>query len=385
MKAKHTILFLNENPLPTVFTKGSTAGKELRLRASQAEILAVHAVSLPGIQLSSQDNSITAVEQKIHVHHTIPWPYYLSSIILLLYGIYYTIKYKPSTIEAESPLFSGPAAVIISKLFNIPSVIEVRSDFSQLVSLKLKYVPISLKKKIISLLQNWTISHANTVITNTRFLKAKYNSINSNLFIINPGIQYPLPKTYPKKYTSLFTFGFLGRFVEEKGILLLIDALKILIKKDPQQSYKLLIAGDGPLKNKLIKKVAENKLHQSVQFLGWVNPFELLQQIHVLVNPLTVMAPLEMANAEAAFAGKPVICFGKDNIPETVIHVQTGIVINPPFTSKRLADAMKKIAENPIHYRHLSTEASKFALQNFSYSTQVLQMQKLYQSLGVIS
>lgn len=385
MKSNHTILFLNENPLPTVFTRGSTAGKELRLRASQAEIAAIHAVSLPGIQLSTQDNSITDVEQKIHIHHTIPWPYYLSSIILLIYGIYFTIKYKPSTIEAESPLFSGIAAVIISNLFKIPSIVEIRSDFSQLASLKLKYLPITFKKKSISLIQNWTISQANMVITNTHYLKNKIISINSNLFVINPGIQYPPPKILPKKHSLLFTFGFLGRFVEEKGILLLIDSMKILIKKDPHNSYKLLIAGDGPLKNQLINKVSDNELKQSVQFLGWVNPFEFLQQIHVLVNPLTVMAPLEMANAEAAFAGRPVICFGTSNIPETVINNQTGIIINPPCTSDRLADAMKTIAENPTKYSQFSSKAKKFAQENFSFPDQVMQIRKLYQSLGIIS
>jgi glycosyltransferase involved in cell wall biosynthesis len=182
-----------------------------------------------------------------------------------------------------------------------------------------------------------------------------------------------------------FTFGFLGRFVEEKGIILLIDALKILIKKDPHNSYKLLIAGDGPLKNQLLKKVSDSELHQAVQFLGWVNPYDLLQQIHVLVNPLTVMAPLEMANAEAAYTGRPVICFGTSFIPETVIHNQTGIVINPPFTSNHLADAMKKIAENPTKYSQFSSKAQKFAQENFSFTDQVLLMRKLYQSLDIIS
>ena len=59
-----------------------------------------------------------------------------------------------------------------------------------------------------------------------------------------------------------------GRFVEQKGYDVLINAFKTFYTKHPD--YNLLIYGDGPLKNSFIEQVEQLNLSNSVFFPGFI-------------------------------------------------------------------------------------------------------------------
>ena len=60
-----------------------------------------------------------------------------------------------------------------------------------------------------------------------------------------------------------------GRFVEQKGYDVLINAFKIFQKK--HQDYKLIIYGNGPLKDELTKMSCALGLSESISFPGFIN------------------------------------------------------------------------------------------------------------------
>ncbi|MEE9379174.1 MAG: glycosyltransferase family 4 protein [Candidatus Lokiarchaeia archaeon] len=79
----------------------------------------------------------------------------------------------------------------------------------------------------------------------------KYNPVDTNLFSPDRNVN--------KNIDILF----IGRFSVEKGVDILIESTKLLSKK-----MKILLIGDGPLKNKLIKQTNEAK--QDIKFAGWI-------------------------------------------------------------------------------------------------------------------
>jgi glycosyltransferase involved in cell wall biosynthesis len=80
---------------------------------------------------------------------------------------------------------------------------------------------------------------------------------------------------------------FCSRLVANKGILNLIKAIKLVKKK--LEDVKLIIIGDGPLKEKIEKFVRKNKLTNNILFSGWLpsveDVAEVYRQSRVFVMP----------------------------------------------------------------------------------------------------
>jgi glycosyltransferase involved in cell wall biosynthesis len=98
-----------------------------------------------------------------------------------------------------------------------------------------------------------------------------------------------------------------GRFVPYKRTDLLIDACSKL-------GRKLVIAGDGPERKRLMKKSAKN-----VEFLGEVNESQL-RNLYAQCRALLFAADEDfgMVPLEAQSYGRPVIAFGKGGALETI-------------------------------------------------------------------
>jgi glycosyltransferase involved in cell wall biosynthesis len=340
---KNSILFLNENPLPKVFTKGTISGKELRLRAACEFINEVHAVALPGRAVETGDAAIGVLEKKIVIHQTIRWPYYLSPVILFGYGFYYAWNLKPKMIEAESPILSGVAAVVLGKLFRIPVLVEVRASYDQLIKMKLPFIPLQFKKVVLDAVQMFVFSHANVVVANSKTYQKEIKKMGFEAVVINPGLQYPPKKINLEMKKKII--GYLGRLVQEKGVDYLLRACKSIEKDLVKDGWSIEIAGDGPerknLENLALQLFKDSKL--KVKFLGFVNNYEALSRFSILVNPCYLIHPLEMVNVEAAYMHVPVVCFGTKEVPETVLNGKTGVKVRGEMSEKNLGLGIKKI------------------------------------------
>jgi glycosyltransferase involved in cell wall biosynthesis len=380
MKQKKIILFLNENPLPKVFTRGTISGKELRLRSAIKQIDEVHVIARQGNAVQDpNDKQVGKLEKKIKIHLLPPWPYYLACFPLFLWGFYYCLKLKPKTIEAESPIISGPAAILLGKIFKIPSIVEVRASYEELIKQKFKFVPLKLKRNILDFIYIKTLNGADIVISNSVYyqLKLKINNIES--IVINPGLQN-LPDILTPVKNEVFTIGFLGRLVPEKRVDILLNAFAKLKK----YKINLEIAGDGPSKKNLIKLTKALKINKKVKFLGMSNNYKVLSRWRLMVNPIQAKTPLEMVNAEAAYSQVPAIGFGNKNYPETIVHQKTGIKLSK-IDSQTLAETIEKLYKDNNLLKKLSRAGKDFALANYSFDKQVKKLRKVYIKLPIFS
>jgi len=82
------------------------------------------------------------------------------------------------------------------------------------------------------------------------------------------------PQNLEKKYDLVFS----GRLVKNKGINLLLEAVRQL--KVKSQKLKLIIIGDGPLKSKTQKFIKKNNLENNIEIAGWLPGTEDLAKIY---------------------------------------------------------------------------------------------------------
>lgn len=372
---------LCENPVPREFTRGTVSAKEARLRAAIETVDAVHIIARSGAAVERPDKTKGELEQKIYVHLLPPCPYYLSPVLLFIWGFYYVVKIWPVSIEAESPILSGVAAVLLGKLFSIPSIVELRASYEELLEYRLTWIPMFLKRLVLRTTQRAVFRHAHGVIANSTYYQNMLNRDGIASTIINPGIQ-GAPNVIAHEHHQGMVFGYLGRLAPEKGVAILMRAYAAVAREVPHVS--LLIAGDGPERAALEALARELSLESRVDFLGWQDAFEFLSSIDVLVNPNTVRHPLEMVNVEAAYMGVPVITFGEAGLPETVVHRHTGLVVSESDSpAVHLARSMRAMLQTRTRHA-MSTASPAFARKNYDFAIMVQRLQRLYLDLGVI-
>ncbi|AWW29641.1 group 1 glycosyl transferase [Echinicola strongylocentroti] len=168
--------------------------------------------------------------------------------------------------------------------------------------------------------------------------------IHNTRSIASPG----LPKT--RVAGSPLRIGYLGTLSKIKGVEWLIETVKNL--SFPTQ---LSIAGKG-------KTAYEEHLtalsldHDYINFIGYVKPSELFEQIDVLVVPSLWEEPLGMVAIEALAHHVPVIANKAGGLKETVKEGINGLFCAAE-RPKSLAEALQKLYENTGYYNQLSAQA----------------------------
>ena len=205
-----------------------------------------------------------------------------------------------------------------------------------------------------------------SVCTFIPFLEAKTNLIYNGV--------YPLTIT-PRRMTSSakIRLGNLGRLVDQKGQMHLIAVAKYL--KESEIDFTMKIAGDGPLKNKLLSTIKENQLENHVHLLGHTTAAEFFPTIDLFLFPSHFEGS---ANAiiESFQYGVPTISFDISSMPEMVIENKTGFLIEP-FKEEDMAKKIIEIKKNPPLYEKMVQSCLDFVLTQFNYQNKIKQIEEL--------
>jgi len=121
--------------------------------------------------------------------------------------------------------------------------------------------------------------------------------------------------------------GTIGRLTLEKGHIYLLEAFVKVISELP--NVKLLIVGDGPLRESLESRVRSLELKDKVIFTGFRNDIsEILSILDVFVLP-SLNEGMPIALLEAMATQKPIIATKVGAIPKLIEHNKTGLLIEP--------------------------------------------------------
>jgi glycosyltransferase involved in cell wall biosynthesis len=149
----------------------------------------------------------------------------------------------------------------------------------------------------------------------------------------------PLPEGGPR-YVAI------GRFVEQKGQLLALDAMAELVKTHADAHLTLI--GDGEMRREIENRIDNLDLTDHITLTGWVDEARILKELqgaHALLMP-SFAEGLPMVIMEAMAAGRPVIATYIAGIPELVQEGATGWLV-PAGDTNALAAAMAELADTP--------------------------------------
>lgn len=157
-----------------------------------------------------------------------------------------------------------------------------------------------------------------------------------------------------------------ARLVPMKGIDRLLRALSNL----STTRWNLWIFGDGPERNSLERLTVNLKIQSCVQFKGIVPQRDLWQAVAsstLFCQPNLGPESFGMAAAEAGALGIPVVGFDVPGLNETVVHNQTGMLVQRGNTDE-LAKVLKQLLESPETLKKLGNQAMTFIGKQFSLS-----------------
>jgi glycosyltransferase involved in cell wall biosynthesis len=174
--------------------------------------------------------------------------------------------------------------------------------------------------------------------------------------------------------------GYVGRLVEEKGLLDMVEALPAT-----SESVRLLFVGEGPLKETLLQRATELKVAQRMCVL----PFRPMDELPTIMNALDALVLPSRTTPrwkeqfgrviiEAHACGTPVIGSDSGAIP-TVIG-QGGLVF-PEGNAPALAMAMNQIAADPQAARVLGETGREQVEAHYTWSRVAQRLHTIYSSL----
>ncbi len=190
---------------------------------------------------------------------------------------------------------------------------------------------------------------------------ADYDKLN----VIHCGVE-------PNRYEAVGNRGdggnliFVGRLVAAKGLAVLLRAVKQLNASPLKPELSLTIVGDGPDRDLFEQQVTELNLRPQVTFAGACSQnevAELLSDADIFVLP-SFSEGLPVVLMEAMAAELPVVSTGIAGVPELVVHNETGLMV-PPTDVNSLADAIIRLAADPILRAELGTAGRKKVLVDF--------------------
>jgi glycosyltransferase involved in cell wall biosynthesis len=122
---------------------------------------------------------------------------------------------------------------------------------------------------------------------------------------------------------------FIGRLVELKGVLVLLDVWDRIFQEKRSSGPKLVIIGEGELEETVRSRASKNPL---VDFRGAISRDEkrqLLSAMRTLIAPSLCLESLGLVAYEAYDFAKPVLAARAGGLGEIVIAGQTGLLHEP--------------------------------------------------------
>jgi phosphatidylinositol alpha-1,6-mannosyltransferase len=272
---------------------------------------------------------------------------------------------RPDQIHVSHVLPIGTMAYWLFKSFKIPYTI-----FFHGTDLKAARAQPRKIKRVQLIAKN-----AAKIIVNSSATAALYKEVipsGKEPIIIRPGapsavsVKSDASEQLRVKYALSGTrvILFLARLVERKGILVALDAIAEVMKRNIEAT--LVIVGDGPMRARAEKRAQELKLYNRVRFIGRVETSEKwvwYSIAHLFWFPAQEMKHewegFGITSLEAQAHGCPAVVSNVDGLPESVSAGISGVVCEP--TAEAFAHVTADILQDAALWQQMRGAAREFA------------------------
>jgi glycosyltransferase involved in cell wall biosynthesis len=171
--------------------------------------------------------------------------------------------------------------------------------------------------------------------------------------------------------------GCVGRLEEQKGHRFLLEACAAL-KDDLGERLRLLVVGDGRLRQDLEHQAATLGVGATVSFLGTRHDVpEILRALDIYVMP-SLWEGLSIAMLEAMAAGVAVVISDVSGVSQALGNNEHGIRV-APGNAAALVDAIRSLAGQPSRRRALGMSARERVKAEFSINAMMSQLTSIYE------
>jgi len=170
---------------------------------------------------------------------------------------------------------------------------------------------------------------------------------------------------------------YVGRFVREKGIHVLLNAASVVLAQEPRT--KFVIVGGG-YREHLEKFVRWYGLQEKVLFTGFManrSLYQVFRIADVAVFP-SLYEPFGIVALEAMAAGAPVVTSDAGGLKEVVLHDKTGTLAFAG-NAESLAWAMLNVLRDPTRAGRLKKAAEARLVSDFDWSGLATQTIAVYE------
>lgn len=178
---------------------------------------------------------------------------------------------------------------------------------------------------------------------------------------------------------SPISFAFVGRFVKEKGLLVLLDAIALLQRQG--HPFRLKLIGDGPERPNIEAAVRAKGLEGQITFTGMLEREYLHRATEdscAVIMPSICEETGGMVAIEQMMRGRVVIASDIGGLGEVVENAGLRF---PPGDANALAVCMRRVREEPGLIARLSVAARHRALALFGRERMIAEHERLYASV----
>jgi glycosyltransferase involved in cell wall biosynthesis len=296
-------------------------------------------------------------------------------IMLKLVGIlWFTVRvlplihrFQPDIIHVHTPLQLLPA-IIWKRFTNTPLILQLHgTDFQ-----RIRVMPVFITRifvrfvDAIIVVSKKMLPEVSTMFPGKRIVYIP-NGVNFDTFQATPF------ETRKKQVVAV------GMLKWQKGYEYMLQAWAKIVEKFPD--YKLIILGDGPLKDEINKLAISLDIKKQVSLIGTVSHKQVAECLNssqlYLMSSVTEGFP--KAVIEAMACGTPVIV---TNVGSCAEIAQNAGRIVPPKNVENFAEAIEELLTSPLLSKHYSQQAVVNA-SKYSWPEVTQHVANLYQELLV--
>jgi glycosyltransferase involved in cell wall biosynthesis len=195
-------------------------------------------------------------------------------------------------------------------------------------------------------------------------------SLDNSKFILLPyGVVKPNEEVLLQNVPNrVFRLLFVGRFVEKKNPLVLVEVVRVLVNELRISNFELVLVGEGPLFERVSQQIEAYNLQSYIFLRGsltHVEVMEEMQESHIYVQHSVTdfegdQEGLPNSILEAMAAGLPVVSTFHSGIPEIVENGKTGFLVQE-FDYVGMAEKLGLLLNDKEMYFNMRNNAIEYA------------------------
>ena len=203
-----------------------------------------------------------------------------------------------------------------------------------------------------------------------------YNAVNLSRF--NPKYIQPYVRNELGISDNIVLIGYIVRITAQKDPLNMIRAMKIVAEKAPD--VKLLMVGDGDLKEKTIQLAKQLKISDKIIFQPFRTDIpEVLEAIDIYCLP-SLWEGFPIGILEAMAMKKAVVASSVDGNKELIKNGVNGLLVEHS-RPEQMAEAILYLVKDPHMRETLSEKAFQFVTNGFGINRMVIEVENEYNQL----